>query len=172
MSIMAFPFLCLVVLIISFHSPIQASALKPRNIRHRMQDNINKVNCTCAPPATQSILDPGQLKRSLPNEISSTPQILSSPNISTLNKTQVLGQSSTVSWPPTVETIITPIFRAVITILSLLNVNFTWRIHGATTILRVAEARILLTHMADIHAGQRWRLGRRRRPPIGRHWPL
>lgn len=39
-------------------------------------------------------------------------------------------QSYPSSWAPTWETTITAIFRAVITILSLLNINITWRIHG------------------------------------------
>ena len=67
-------------------------------------------------------------KRSHDGEISISPDSFSPP--SPLNHTQASTPATDQWWPPTAETVLTAVFRAVVTILSLLNVNFTWRIHG------------------------------------------
>ena len=40
------------------------------------------------------------------------------------------AKSESPSWFPTVDSTVTIVFRAVVTILSLLNINISWRIHG------------------------------------------
>ena len=39
-------------------------------------------------------------------------------------------------WSPSIETIVTAIFRALLTVLTLFNVNITWRIHGKSPYLK------------------------------------
>lgn len=57
------------------------------------------------------------------------------------NTIHASAQQNAHSWTPTLGTILTAIFRAIITILSLLNVNITWRIHGTrmAPILRIDQ---------------------------------
>lgn len=50
------------------------------------------------------------------------------------NTTNNTADSANLPWSsPSIETIITAIFRACLTILTLFNVNITWRIHGKSS---------------------------------------
>ena len=84
-------------------------------------DQTNHSCCVCPLDGTR------QYKRSHHGEVSVSPGEGLQPS-SQANSTS--GQQSSNLWPPTVETILTVIFRVVVTLLSLLNVGFTWRIHG------------------------------------------
>ena len=44
--------------------------------------------------------------------------------------------ASLPSWSPSIDTIVTAIFRALLTVLTLFNVNITWRIHGKSSYLK------------------------------------
>ena len=68
-----------------------------------------------------------QQRRSGYGEISLSPQI-QPPTASSPNSSQIT--QSTPPWIPSSETIVTAVFRAFITVLTLFNVNITWRIHG------------------------------------------
>ena len=61
----------------------------------------------------------------------SPPSLAPSSNTATINATQpASSQSQLPSWSPAVDTLVTAVFRAVITVLTLFNVNITWRLHG------------------------------------------
>ena len=49
----------------------------------------------------------------------------------TTKNTTDIGSSP--GWSPSIETIVTAIFRALLTVLTLFNVNITWRIHGKSS---------------------------------------
>ena len=83
-----------------------------------------------------------RIERSQSGKISLSPQSSLPPYPSpdnstktTTNTTLPIQQPSSKIpfWIPTLESIITPIFRAVILILTLFNINITWRIHGQLT---------------------------------------
>lgn len=78
-------------------------------------------------------------QRPRPDEVSLSPPALADPRTST--STNVTRDNSSTSstphampspptWVLTVEDLITALFRIVVTILTLFNVNITWRIHG------------------------------------------
>lgn len=71
-------------------------------------------------------------KVSLSPESAPPPYIKPNNSTKTTNTTLPIQQSSPKIpfWFPTLEAIVTPIFRAVLLILTLFNVNITWRIHG------------------------------------------
>lgn len=78
-----------------------------------------------------------RIKRSQSGKISLSPESAPPPyirpdNSTKTNTTLPIQQPSrnTPSWISTLEYVITPIFRAVILLLTLLNVDITWRIHG------------------------------------------
>ena len=74
-----------------------------------------------------------QIKRSHQREVSVSPETLfQQPSSSNTNSTesQSSGFQAVSWWPPSTETILTAVFRAVMAIMSLLNMNVTWRIHG------------------------------------------
>lgn len=100
---------------------------QPNKISLTIHDNLN-APYTCYTDEFAAS-HPHQSKRSHNKNISITPGSLPVPpnNI----KASTSGYNST-SGPgvPTVDTIITTIFRALITILSLLNLNINWRLHG------------------------------------------
>ena len=75
------------------------------------------------------------LKRARKDELSISPGALlpsppsyGSPSDNTTYTTT--DSASLPGWSPSVETIVTAIFRALLTVLTLFNVNITWRIHG------------------------------------------
>ena len=126
----------------SLASPSQPSMLnsKQRNLPSR--DEINCLPCICN-SGTALVLTKAELrqnKRSHLDEVSVSPfnpsttsqQTSSTPNS---NRTRDTSQQASQSWPPTTETVLTALFRAIVTVLSLLNVNFTWRIHGKETVI-------------------------------------
>lgn len=51
-----------------------------------------------------------------------------SPSDNTTNNTTNIA--SQPGWSPSIDNIVTAIFRALLTVLTLFNVNITWRIHG------------------------------------------
>lgn len=78
-------------------------------------------------------------KRSRSGRVSLSPESAPPPYIKPNNSTKTItnttlpiqqSSSKIPLWIPTFENIITPIFRAVILILTVFNINITWRIHG------------------------------------------
>lgn len=63
---------------------------------------------------------------------SATPPYIKPDNSSKTNVTLPSQQTSqkTPYWFPALENIVTPIFRTVILILTIFNINITWRLHG------------------------------------------
>ena len=93
-----------------------------------------QAQCSCECPSKDTVIIPSirRSERSPHSEVSLSPDNPSSSSSSATNWTQSRGShdQSSSNWPPTTETLVTAVFRAIITILSLLNVGFTWRIHG------------------------------------------
>ena len=89
------------------------------------------VPCIC-PPRLES-----RYKRSHPNgEVSVSPEgSFRQPQSSDANFSRYYeyDTQSTQGWPQFLDTVLTALFRTIVTVLSLLNVNFTWRIHGQWT---------------------------------------
>lgn len=81
-----------------------------------------------------------RMRRPRPDEVSLSPPSLTGPSTSTTPKNGTKDHNSSSyplhtlppppAWVLTMEDIITAIFRTVITILTLFNVNITWRIRG------------------------------------------
>ena len=97
--------------------------------------HIGHSSCLCYPDTNVPRAVVQVSKRSHQGEIAVSPGDPSpSPPTSALsdqsNQTNVTSSQESSSWLPSTDTIVTAVFRAVITILSLLNANFTWRIHG------------------------------------------
>ena len=63
-----------------------------------------------------------------------SPPSYSSPSENTTNNTTDIA--SLPGWSPSIDTIVTAIFRAILTVLTLFNVNITWRIHGKSPYLK------------------------------------
>ena len=126
----------------------------------------NRFNRSCCACHSESI---HRYKRSPHGEVSLSP---GDPFQSSSQANSTLGEISSHSWPPTIDTLVTVIFRAVVTILSLLNVGFTWRIHGTSAVPSMQEYTWTDRCVTDIHAGHRWRPWRRQRPLIDREWPM
>ena len=70
-------------------------------------------------------------------EVSASPQSATSPSLKPDNNTKTnttlpsQNPSSKIPyWFPALENVVTPIFRTVILILTIFNVNITWRLHG------------------------------------------
>ena len=77
-------------------------------------------------------------------EISISPQVGSSADSSNSTSSLLPQKSQNIPpWIPTSEKIITAIFRAFMAILTLVNVNFTWRIHGMQHPLRILELHLM-----------------------------
>ena len=81
-----------------------------------------------------------RMKRSQIRKISVSPEPAPPPYIKPENSTKPDNSTTTTtmqqpspritSWIPPLEDIVTPIFRAVLLVLTLFNVNISWRIHG------------------------------------------
>ena len=110
-----------------------------------VESRLPKTNvdtCTCYVPTHRRLTLASILprkERSGPNEVSLSPPALPAPeepasyNVTKDNKSTSStpqGMPSPPAWVLTVEDIITAVFRIVITILTLFNVNITWRIRG------------------------------------------
>ena len=110
--------------------------------RQRITGNTTDVPARCMSIAGRLTCSNKRLKRSRKGEFSisppSPPSSPSAPSLTPISrapkKTNHTSTSSAApnlqSWTPLLERILTAVFRAVITILTLFNVNFTWRIHG------------------------------------------
>lgn len=76
------------------------------------------------------------------------------------------------SWIPTLENVITPIFRTILLLLTLFNIDMTWRIHGQWAVPRFMRSWLSskLTASTALHVGRRPL--RHRIQPAGRGWPV
>ena len=123
--------LALSALALSVPSSHSLDYTKPYHIIH--------PSCICQPDLAILLhTTPRQSKRSYHEKIAVSPADSSPPpppspttgSSPSSSQTNTAHLQNSKLWPPSTETIVTSVFRAVITILSLLNVNFTWRIHG------------------------------------------
>ncbi|KAL2042586.1 hypothetical protein N7G274_004345 [Stereocaulon virgatum] len=140
-----YPLLFLAATALSFQSSLHPNEARP------VTYDLNSSKCTpciCL-PSTLIQLKPHHPKRNHGKDIQSSPNLLPASHPSSGNTSSTTTQSPPSTKPFTFDTIITATFRAVITILSLLNVNITWRLHAH-------------------HAGHRLRLARDNIHP-GRH---
>ena len=115
-------------------------ALEPQLESIRKNQSVTGSKCVAvAHRDPQSILRT-RMKRSRIGKISLSPQSPPPPlppyigpdNSTETNSTLPTQRPSPQmsSWIPTLEDIVTPIFRTLILVLTLFNVNITWRIHG------------------------------------------
>ena len=116
------------------------------NLNQRHKSHPSTVNQCCRPCAPANPIPQANIrlsKRSHRGEISFSP----SSSTTNTNQSNVSSPEKFPSWPPTAETIVTAIFRAVVTILSLLNVNFTWRLHGMVhSTIRYPQVPLLMSN--------------------------
>lgn len=119
---------------------LAATACSPLTIQSQTSTQIPTTGFYCVPipsrPASATILP--RMQRPRPHEMSLSPPPLSDPSTSVTNLTKDTNPSSNPlhmlppppAWVLTLEDLISAIFRIVITILTLFNVNITWRIRG------------------------------------------
>ena len=138
MNIKVVIFMALVTVTSSSCHPTPRHVLEPQlenGCRNRSATTPNYI--AAAHRYTHSILRT-RTKRSRSGKLSLSPESAPPPYIKpnnstkTTNTTLPIQQSSSKIpfWFPTLEAIVTPIFRVVLLIITLFNVNITWRIHG------------------------------------------
>lgn len=124
---------CIVSILFRF-----SSNASPLAAVHRRTSTMDHPNDSYRPnilrhPTSPTALEPPP-KRYLESNMSiesQAPPLPSSKNDTTLlDKPYTSSHQACPSWLPNLESIVTGVFRAFLTILSLLNINFTWRIHG------------------------------------------
>ena len=114
-------------------------------IRSRMQTlttNLNPTISTCYVPVrrwpTRVTIQP-RMHRARPDELSLSPPALPNSPSSGLNNTSNHNKSTSPSpqiipqpptWTLTVEDLVTAVYRIVNILLTLFNINITWRFHG------------------------------------------
>ena len=104
------------------------------------QSSTTSIYCVPLPHRHTSATILPRTRRPRPDDISLSPPPLTGPSPSTTPKNGTKDHNSSSypldmlppppAWVLTMEDIITAIFRVVMTILTLFNVNITWRIHG------------------------------------------
>lgn len=138
MKIQATIFMILVAITSSSCHPPTRRILEPCIERLPRNHSVTGTeHVSVAHRAPHSILRT-RMKSTRSGEVSLSPESTPLPyytradNSTKTNTTLPIQQSSLKipSWVPTLENIITPIFRTVILILTLFNVNITWRLHG------------------------------------------
>lgn len=122
---------------------LAATAFPPRTMQARITKKEPTSSIYCLPvslpprPISAPILPRKQ--RARPHKISLSPPTLAGPSTSTTRNVTKRNDSTSSApqaippppaWVLTLEDIVTVIFRIVITILTLFNVNITWRIRG------------------------------------------
>ena len=131
--------ICLIVFLFLYAAAASSVSL-PRSLQSSMDsidqtesydthglDYVKQPPCLCSS---------SHIRRSHQAEVSMSPGEMSSSPSQNASSSQTTSpnQEQTKLWPPTMETVLTATFRVFITILSLLNVNFTWRLHGKDTL--------------------------------------
>lgn len=94
--------------------------------------NMDKLPCVSASGRCTYTNYQARIWRSRHGDVSMSPEI-GMPSLPSKKSTQtstLQAPRGLPSWVPTLETVITSIFRTVITVLSLFNVNITWKLHG------------------------------------------
>ena len=151
-----------------------ALSLQPNDINLDRAPSHRWDQAGCAPcPCLHKPERP--FKRSYEGEVSIAPRdpLQQAPSsISNSNQTRNDNSKTTQWWPPSSEAVLTAVFRAVVTLLSLLNVNFTWRIHGMQIRSGAKDDRDANMIRVDIYAGHRWRPWARGPRVVGRQWPV
>ena len=117
-----------------------AAAFFPLTIQSQTStpNPTTSIYCVPLPRRYTSATVLPRMRRPRPDEVSLSPPPLTGPSTPTTNGTKHNNSSSyplhalppPPAWVLTMEDIITAIFRTVITILTLFNVNITWRIRG------------------------------------------
>ena len=138
MQLLAFILIAFVVTGHTSTLPSQLNVFNTKKQKIPSRDQTNCLPCICGSRVNSGFNHAGilQSKRSHPGEVSMSPSepsisLQQSPSPANSSQAHVFDQQKSQLWPPTVETVLTALFRAVVTVLSLLNVNFTWRIHGS-----------------------------------------
>ena len=121
---------------ISYHIP-DCKIVKPQSELNNVNRSISSDNCVAIIPRDTHLTDRTRRGRSRTGEVSFSPEPVPSPytnpeNSTTSNTTLPIQPPSLegLSWMLRLEGVITPIFRTVILLLTLFNINITWRIHG------------------------------------------
>lgn len=119
---------------------LAATAFSPPTIQSQSSTDHPTLNTYCVPIPRRHTSAPilPRMRRPRPDAISLSPPPLSNPSTSTTNVSKDTNASSNPlhalppppAWVLTLEDLITAIFRVVMTILTLFNVNITWRIRG------------------------------------------
>ena len=103
------------------------------------KQSTNSIYCVSVPRRHTSATMLPRMQRPRPDDVSLSVPALSGPSTSTTNNITKDNNSTShtlqvlptpPAWVLTLEDLITAIFRVVITILTLFNVNITWRIRG------------------------------------------
>lgn len=125
-------FVVLVLASVAFPLQLFPEDYEPKISSHKTYANC--VPCTCV-NGCLALTSHRRLKRSHGNNVQLSPgSIPASPppssNVSNGSDLTRIPTSKLPSWLPTLDTIVTAAFRAIITSLTLFNVNITWRLHG------------------------------------------
>ena len=115
---------------VSYHIP-DCKIDKPQLECNNMNRSIISGDCVAVVPRATHLIHRTRTDPSLSSEPASGPYGKSE-NSTTSNSTLPTQQASLngPSWMPKLEGIITLMFRTVILLLTLFNINITWRIHG------------------------------------------
>lgn len=137
---------------------LTASVSLSLSIKNVSRVNVENMSGRSLPCVYSSAPSVAQMPPHTPGtDVSMIPAPTSLPTIRNITCNATLTSSPSNS--PTVANIITTVlFRVVITILSLLNTNFAWRIHGKPRTPSIYNLRLIAT--TAHHAQQRLRLAR------------
>ena len=120
----------------SYHIP-NCKIVETQYKRNNMTHSVTSGDCVAVVPQDTHLTHRTSVKRSRIGEVSFSPEPVSNPytnpeNSTTSNTTLPIQQQSLngPSWMLRFEGIVTPVFRTVILLLTLFNINITWRIHG------------------------------------------
>ena len=137
MNVQVIFFIVLVTASCSSCHPPTRDALRPDSETVNGNHSVSGSNCVTVAYPNTDMIPHTRMKRARSGRMSLSPDPASPPSNKPDNTT---GNNSTLPilqgslrlprWVPSLENVITPIFRTIILILTLFNVNITWRIHG------------------------------------------
>ena len=131
----------------SYHIP-DCKIVKTQHERNDVNRSITSGDCVAVVPRDTHLTHRTRMERSRIARVSFSsepaPAPYTKPDNSTASNTTLPIQGPSLngpSWMLRLEGIMTPVFRTVILILTLTNINITWRIHGQwLAILRIILA--------------------------------
>ena len=136
--IMKIPAIILMILVaVPCSSCPTRHVVEPQLEKSSGNQNVTGSDCIAVVRQDTHFFLPKRIKRSRSGEVSFSPQSTLPPYTMPDNSTQTNTtlpnpplSLEIASWPPTIDKIVTHIFRTISLVLSLFNINITRRIHG------------------------------------------